>query len=143
MGKIVVANLKMNFTVEQMKKYVNDLNKISLNDHHFIVCPTFIYFHLFNKKDYFIGAQNCHYLDKGSFTGEVSPSQLKSMGVNYVILGHSETLQNSYEASDIINFKVKAVLSNKMIPIICVGENIEERRKGQTLDTIKKQVNEI
>lgn len=142
MEKIVVANLKMNFTIDEMKDYLSELNKMSFNKHHFIVCPTFIYLPLFNN-NYFIGAQNCHYLDKGSFTGEVSPSQLKSIGVSYVILGHSERRKTSDEDNNIMNNKVKAVLTNKMIPIICVGETMKERKNNKTLERIKTQVYEI
>ncbi|MDD4036046.1 MAG: triose-phosphate isomerase [Bacilli bacterium] len=142
MEKIVVANLKMNFTIDEMKDYLSELNKMSFNKHHFIVCPTFIYLPLFNN-NYFIGAQNCHYLDKGSFTGEVSPSQLKSIGVSYVILGHSERRKTSDEDNNIMNNKAKAVLTNKMIPIICVGETMKERKNNKTLERIKTQVYEI
>lgn len=143
MKKVVVANLKMNFTIEEMKTYQNELNKLSFNKHHFVICPPFTYLNLFNNNNYYIGAQNCHYLDKGSFTGEVSAPQLKSIGVDYVILGHSERRQFFAEDNIIINNKVKAALRNKLIPIICVGENLEERRSNKTIEIITKQVNEI
>jgi triosephosphate isomerase len=79
-----------------------------------------------------LGAQNCHWEDHGAFTGEVSPTMLAKLMVQYVIVGHSERRQLFGETDDAVNRKVKAVLAAGMTPIVCVGETLEEREAGQT-----------
>ncbi|OGF50267.1 MAG: triose-phosphate isomerase, partial [Candidatus Firestonebacteria bacterium RIFOXYA2_FULL_40_8] len=87
-----------------------------------------------------VGAQNCYFEKKGAFTGEVSPSMLKEAGCAYVILGHSERRQYFKETNEFINKKVKAVLAEGLLPIICVGETLEEREKNIWNEVIKTQV---
>lgn len=79
-----------------------------------------------------LGAQNCHFEESGAFTGEVSPPMLAKLNVQYVIVGHSERRQIFGETDDIVNRKLRAVLKHEMIPIVCVGETLEERDAGQT-----------
>ncbi|MEY4600968.1 MAG: hypothetical protein RLZZ201_659 [Actinomycetota bacterium] len=87
-----------------------------------------------------LGAQNCHSEDKGAFTGEVSPLFLSKLGVQYVIVGHSERRELFGETDEFIAAKVAAVLKHGMIPILCVGETLAERESGSTLDKVKRQV---
>jgi len=79
-----------------------------------------------------LGAQTCHWEEKGAFTGEVSPAMLAKLQVRYVIVGHSERRQLFGETDDQVNAKVRAVLANGMTPIMCVGETLEEREAGET-----------
>ncbi len=79
-----------------------------------------------------LGAQNCHYEEKGAFTGEVAPGMLAKLQVRYVIVGHSERRQLFGENDEMVNLKVRAVLANGMTPIMCVGETLEEREAGGT-----------
>ena len=79
-----------------------------------------------------LGAQNCHFEESGAFTGEVSPPMLAKLNVQYVIVGHSERRQIFGETDDTVNRKLRAVLKHEMIPIVCVGETLEERDAGQT-----------
>lgn len=93
-----------------------------------------------NSSSILLCAQNCHWEEKGAFTGEVSPSMLKEIGVKYVIIGHSERRGYFSEDDEIINKKLKAVRRNGLNGILCVGEKLEEREKGRTMDVIRKQV---
>jgi triosephosphate isomerase (TIM) len=88
----------------------------------------------------FLGAQNCHYEEKGAFTGEVSPKFLLDIGCKYVIIAHSERRQYFGEDDALINRKLKAVLGLGLVPVFCVGETLEQREKELTFDVLRKQV---
>jgi triosephosphate isomerase len=90
--------------------------------------------------DILLGAQNMHCEDSGAYTGEVSPLMLKSLGVRYVILGHSERRKLFCESDEFINKKVKAALKYRINPILCVGETEQERREGRTFEIILNQL---
>ncbi|HEY8216703.1 MAG TPA: triose-phosphate isomerase [Acidimicrobiia bacterium] len=86
-----------------------------------------------------LGAQDCHWKDDGPFTGEVSPPMLAKLNVKFVIVGHSERRQLFGETDETVNAKLKAVLRHAMAPIVCVGETLEERERGQTDDRVDSQ----
>ena len=87
-----------------------------------------------------IGVQNVHYEDKGAYTGEVSVKMLKDIGMEYVIIGHSERRQYYNETDEGVNKKLKASLANDLKPIVCVGETLEQREAGITKDFVTNQV---
>ena len=87
-----------------------------------------------------LGAQNCHPDDKGAYTGEISPVFLSKLGVQYVIVGHSERRELFGESDEFVARKVAAVQKHGMTPILCVGETLEEREAGTTLDKVKRQI---
>ncbi|HZA75188.1 MAG TPA: triose-phosphate isomerase [Acidimicrobiales bacterium] len=87
-----------------------------------------------------IGAQNCHWEEKGAFTGEVSPAMLAKLDVAYVIAGHSERRELFGETDDMVNRKVRAIFAWGMTPILCVGETLEEREAGTTEAKVTGQV---
>ena len=87
-----------------------------------------------------LGAQNCHWEDKGAFTGEVSPKMLAKLDVGYVIVGHSERREYFGETDDVVNKKVKAVFAHGMTPIMCVGETLDEREAGGAGSKVDGQV---
>ena len=111
-----------------------------------IVCPPFISLALAQKllegSPIALGAQNMYPEDEGAFTAEVSPKMLKSVGCQYVILGHSERRQYFKETNEFINKKTKKAIASGLIPIICVGETLEEREKNVTDQIVTTQVKE-
>ena len=88
-----------------------------------------------------VGAQNMYFEEKGAFTGEISPLFLKKIGCQYVILGHSERRNIFNESDELINKKLKKALEVNLIPIVCIGEHLVEREKGNTKNVIKNQFN--
>lgn len=88
-----------------------------------------------------IAAENVYPKESGAYTGEVSPVMLKEIGVEYVILGHSERREYFKESDEFINEKVKCVLAHQMTPILCIGEKLEDREAGRTNDVNKTQIN--
>lgn len=87
-----------------------------------------------------VGAQNMDYRNEGAFTGEISPIMLSKMGVTHVILGHSERRQFFGETNSTVNLKLKAALEHGLVPIVCVGESLDERESGLTDSVVRRQV---
>ena len=87
-----------------------------------------------------LGAQHCHFEEKGAFTGEVSAGMLEKLNVKYVIVGHSERREVFGEDNEMVNMKVKSVFKHTMTPILCVGETIEEREEGQAQSKVQNQI---
>lgn len=108
------------------------------------VCPPFtslaIAANLLKGSSIRLGAQNMSQHDEGAYTGEISWKMLKSAGCEYVILGHSERRQYFGESNELINQKAKKALSNGLLPIVCVGETLEQREKGVTTEVVSTQV---
>ena len=137
MKKLFVANWKMNpLIIKEAKRIVKlVLYRFFLNNTKLkiIVCPPFVWLKTlidFSKNKINFGAQNTFYEDQGAFTGEISPKMLKNIGVKYVILGHSERRKYLNETDNLIALKINSVLKNRLIPILCIGEDYNVRRKG-------------
>jgi triosephosphate isomerase len=143
---IVAGNWKMNTTlesaVELVKTMRNDLDGIHGVEK--ILCPPYISIaeirKLIERSSIKLGAQNMYFEEKGAFTGEISSLMLKSL-CEYVIIGHSERRQYFGESDDLVNKKVRAALHTGLTPILCVGEKLEQREKGQMESIITGQVN--
>ncbi len=109
-----------------------------------VVCAPAIYLptlvDIATETDLAIGAQNMHFEDEGAFTGEISPAQLASIHVDYVILGHSERREMFNETDEAVNKKVRAALQHGIVPIICCGETLAEREAGNTVKKVEGQI---
>ena len=148
MRKTVIAgNWKMNNDLKESEKLIVELNNLLQNEKpncDVIVCPPYTSLSeaskLLKGSQIKLGAQNMHFEENGAFTGEVSALMLKSVGCEYVILGHSERRHIFGESNEMINKKIKKALSAGLKPIFCVGELLEERERGTTNDVVKKQI---
>ncbi len=146
MGKYIVAgNWKMNKLPSETYDFVKSVAEATQKAGCEVVCCT-PYVCLCeavraaNGTHVKIGAENLHFEDKGAFTGEVSADMLKDIGVNYVIIGHSERRQYNAETDETVNLKTKKALEKGLIPIVCVGESLEQREAGITMDLISIQI---
>jgi len=143
--KVIAGNWKMNKTpletVEFMKAFPN---LIKDSKHDIILCVPYIdllvALELTKNTNIKIGAQNVHYQDEGAYTGEVSPKMLQDIGIEYVIIGHSERRAYYNETDESVNLKIKAALKHDLKPIVCVGESLEQRETGVTKDFVTSQV---
>jgi triosephosphate isomerase (TIM) len=141
---VVVANWKMNMTLESISKFVDGFGSDSFSAE-VIVCPPAPYLYLLDamKKQrngsFALGAQNVHSEKSGAYTGDVSAEQLLDVGCHYVIIGHSERRAIG-ESNEFIHQKVRQSLESGLIPILCVGETEEERKQGKTNPVVEKQV---
>ncbi|MGD0590687.1 MAG: triose-phosphate isomerase [Bacteroidota bacterium] len=145
--KIIAGNWKMNKDLNGSADLINGLkSKLATlpNGVKAIVCPPCISLalakELLKGSPIELGAQNMYFEDEGAFTGEVSAKMLKSVGCKYVILGHSERRQYFKESDEFINTKAKKALASGLIPIICVGETLQEREKNITNLVVTTQV---
>lgn len=142
---IIAGNWKMFKTAGEAVNLVNTIKAgvHPVNECEIVICPPFTALStvtgLLNGTGICLGAQNMHHEKEGAFTGEISPLMLKDMGCRYVILGHSERRQYFKESNELINKKVKAALAFSLIPIVCVGETLDERESGHANETVKGQ----
>lgn len=142
---IIAGNWKMHNTIDEAIKLVEELKPIVKDAKcEVVVCPTFVCLHAVKKAvegtNIKVGAQNMHFEENGAFTGEVSPVMLENMGIDYVIIGHSERRQYFNETDETINKKIKAAFEHNLTPILCVGETLGERESGITEEVIAKQI---
>lgn len=147
--KIVAGNWKMNMDytlgMSLFSEVVNMVHDEVRGEQEVIVCPPFIHLHSLvqlkkSNVNVSIGAQNCHHKDSGAYTGEIAASMIKSVGAEYVILGHSERRQYFDETDEVLSEKVKAALKYGLQPIFCIGESLEERNSEKHFEVIKLQL---
>lgn len=142
-NKIIIANWKMNGTNAQaIDIFKNSLDYKGKAD--IVVCPPYTTICYINDRlqglNINLGAQNVHYEKEGAYTGEISIPMLKELNVKYCIVGHSERRSYFNETDETVNKKILALLSQNIIPIVCVGETLEDRDSGILWDKIKMQV---
>ncbi|MDY5953867.1 MAG: triose-phosphate isomerase [Kiritimatiellia bacterium] len=147
--KIVAGNWKMNKTATEAAALVADIRQAVQDGKgtvEVVVCPPFTDLktaaEALQGSNIGLGAQNMHWKESGAYTGEVSAAMLKDLGVKYVILGHSERRQYFAETDQTVNLKLHAALAAGLIPIVCVGETLEEREAGKMQEVIVRQVKE-
>jgi triosephosphate isomerase len=142
---IVAGNWKMNNDLPQTQVLIDDLKRQQIkSDAEVMIAPTFTnLWHAFdqlNKTKIEVIAQNMHYAEQGAFTGEISAAMLKSVGVNTVILGHSERRAYFNETDELLAKKVDSALSHNMRMIFCFGEELKERKSGHHEQVVSNQI---
>jgi len=143
---IIAGNWKMNKTLTETKAFAEELKPMLGKPKwcDVVLCVPAVNLQaairMFKDSRVSIGAETCHYESSGAFTGEIAPEMLKDLGVKYVIIGHSERRQYYNETDVTVNKKVKAALEAGLRPIVCVGESLEQRDMGVTLEFITYQV---
>lgn len=142
---IIAGNWKMHYTVDEAVKVVEELKGLVKDAKaEVVVCPTFVCLDAVKKAvagtNIKVGAQNMHFEEKGAFTGEIAPGMLEAMGIDYVVLGHSERRAYFNETDEDIKKKIAAAFTHNITPIVCYGESLEEREAGTTNSVIEAQI---
>lgn len=142
---IIAGNWKMNMTPSQGVKLVEELKPlVSGADCDVVVCvpATDIYAvgQAVKGSNIHLGAQNVHFAESGAYTGEISADMLKELGVEYVVIGHSERRQYFGETDETVNKRTLTAVAKGLIPIVCVGETLEQRESGETEKVLERQI---
>ncbi len=146
--QLIIGNWKMHHTLKETKVYWERFLKlllpVSFKDRTIGIAPPFtaLYYtqQLLKGTEIKLCAQNAHFSEKGAYTGEISPVMLKELSVSYVILGHSERRHIFKEEDELIQKRVEGVYKAGLSPILCIGETLEERKKGETFFRIEIQL---
>ena len=142
--KVIAGNWKMNMLPDQTIKFIDELAPLVKNtENEVILCVPYtdLFYSLLTAQNtnIKIGAQNMHWEENGAYTGEISGQMLKAIGVEYVIIGHSERRQYFAETDETVNKKLKSAFKYELKPIVCVGETLEERENGKAEEIITSQ----
>ena len=142
--KVIAGNWKMNKLPNETMAFIDELAPfVKDTESEVVLCVPYIdlFYALLAAQDtnIKIGAQNMHFEEKGAFTGEVSAEMLKSLGVEYVIIGHSERRQYFNETDETVNKKLKKALEVGLKPIVCVGEKLDQREEGKAKEIVTTQ----
>ena len=142
--KVIAGNWKMNKLPNEAIAFIEELIPLVKDtENEVVLCVPYtdLFYSLLiaQNTNIKIGAQNMHWEEKGAYTGEVSAEMLKSIGVEYVIIGHSERREYFAETDEAVNKKLKKALAVGLKPIVCVGETLEQRESGKTIEIITNQ----
>jgi len=143
---IIAANWKLNKTIDEALEYVKKFKDLvaDVNDVDIVLAPVFTALDAVSKSikgtNIALSAQDMYWEESGAFTGEVSPVMLKDVGCDYVIIGHSERRQYFGETNETVNKKVKAAHEYGLLPIMCIGEKLEDRESGNTKKVVEDHI---
>ena len=137
--RLVVGNFKMNLDSAEIDSYIDYFKDKELKN--VIFGPPSIYLERFIKSGFKVASQDVGFSDKGAYTGDISANELRSIGVKYSIVGHSER-RKYYDDGRYVNDKIKLLLNESIIPIVCIGETKEERDNNKTIDVLKEEISE-
>lgn len=139
----MIGNWKMNHTLEEIENFFNSVD-LSNNQNNFWIAPQTLHIskclELGSKTGILIGSQNCSDQNHGAFTGEVSTDSLMELGAHFTLIGHSERRTYYNEDDNFINKKVAKAIEKGLVPVLCIGETLEEREAGKTFDIVLGQV---
>ena len=144
MKKLIIANWKCNPTTLKEAKALFESTKANLKNAkgvEIVICPPFLYLLNLNAKNsrLKLGGQDCFWENKGAYTGEISAAQLKDAGCQYVLVGHSEREKYFSETDEIANQKMRSAIKAKLKPVLCLGDSLEEREKGNVQQALFRQ----
>lgn len=145
---MIAGNWKMHMTTGEARALVKDIlaqtSDVNTGEIDILIAPPYtslaIASDTLTSSSIFLAGQNMHWEESGAFTGEISPLMLKDVGCTHVIIGHSERRQYFNETNDTVNKKLHAAFSNGLTPIMCVGESLEQRERGQTFSIIQEEL---
>lgn len=149
-SKLVIGNWKMNLSFDEAEELATSIQE-TLADFNLqtevAICPPFPYLELVTDladegEAYSAGAQNCSQFNNGAYTGEVSAKMLADMGVDFCIVGHSERRKYFKESNEVLAEKIDRLTENQVIPVVCCGETLEERKSGKHFEVVEKQLTE-
>lgn len=146
---IIAGNWKMNKTLGEAVSFVEEVKSSipAADKAEAVVCAPALFLEKLTSAvkgtDLKVGAQNMHFEENGAFTGEISPVALKDLGVDYCVIGHSERREMFAETDETVNKKAHAAFKHGIVPIICVGETLEEREAGKTNGLVADQVKKV
>lgn len=141
--KYICGNWKMNKTPSEALEFASEINKFEFNKVDVLLAPSFVTLESLRKnlKDEIkVAGQNVSQFDEGAYTGEVSTTMLKDIGVDDVIIGHSERREKFLESDEIINAKVKKALEDDLSVILCLGESLEIKEEGREVDFVRVEL---
>lgn len=143
--KVIAGNWKMNMLPDAAIRFIDELTPLVENtENEVVLCVPYtdLFYSLLaaQNTNIKIGAQNMHWEENGAYTGEVSGKMLKSIGVEYVIIGHSERRQYFAETDETVNKKIKSAFKYGLKPIVCVGETLEQREEGKAIGIVTSQI---
>lgn len=139
---LIILNNKSNLKKQEFSDYQKELSKINSNNNKIVLCPTYLNIPRFNLDNIILGSQDVSKQEQGAYTGEISAKALKEENVKYCIIGHSERRENNKETSKDISTKAKKLLKENIIPIICIGENLEIKKSNKYIEYLKKEITE-
>jgi len=137
-----VANWKLNGNLQFIDQFISNISLPNANSKCVVICPTAIHLDYLskNKNGFYVGAQNVSEHEEGAYTGEISVRSLIETNVDFCIVGHSERRQIFKEKDQDINLKSERLIANNVIPIICIGETLEQKEKGITNTVLEEQL---
>ena len=137
-----VANWKLNGNFKFIDQFISELKIPNNTSKCVVICPTSIHldYLTLKKNNFFVGAQNVSQHNEGAYTGEISCNALSELNIEFCIVGHSERRQLFNETNNDVCLKSSRVIEYKIVPIVCIGETLEEKEKGKTNDVLSKQL---
>ena len=141
-NKIVIANWKLNGSSAFIREYFKNIkfSRSNFEDNCVIVCPPIPFIKHIESKQLFKGSQDCSEFSEGAFTGEISARMIKEIGCKFCIIGHSERRTLFKESNETILKKIRNCINNNLIPILCVGESLEEKDQNLTKEVLNEQI---